>query len=106
VGYNARVPFTRAGHHFVSAPASINHCAGIAIVTVQTPVTFTTCYPYDHVISAIRRGNKSRPQTGLTHGPRTNYRWRIGGSNFVSRDGIIFGVKNEIRSLAGSVGGS
>src|SRR4029450_4766440 len=55
---NASIPFPRTAHYLVCATAGINHITSIAIVSVQPLVTSTTGYPYDHVIRAVRRGNK------------------------------------------------
>src|SRR4029453_13387636 len=55
---NAGIPFPRTAHYLVCATAGINHITSIAIVSVQPLVTSTTGYPYDHVIRAVRRGNK------------------------------------------------
>ena len=104
--HNAGIPFPCATHQLVRATAGINYISGIAIVGVQTSVTSCTGYPDYGIIGAVRRSNPSRAQTCLAHAPGRSYgRW-ICGCNLISRNGVVFGMKNKICSLAGVVGGS
>ena len=104
---NARVPSPSAGHQFVSAAACVNDRAGICVVAVQTLVAFSTSYPYNHVTGAICRGDPSRAWAVLeVHVPSKDYGRRICRSNFVGRNRGVFGMKNKICSLTGTVGGS
>src|SRR4029077_11902109 len=99
------IPFPRAGHQLVCPTAGINYISGIAIVGVQTSVASTAGYPDDCVIRTVCRGNPSRAQPSLAHVPGRNYSGGICGSNFISCNGVVFGMKNKICSLAGVVRG-
>ena len=103
---NTGVPFPRAGHHFIGSAAGVNHSASVPIECVQTSVASTTGYPYNHVIRAVRRGNKNRTQSALTHAPGRHHSGRICRSNFISCNGVVFCMKNKIRSLTRVVRGS
>src|SRR5437667_12891719 len=66
---NARIPFPRAGHHFIGSAAGVHHGASVSIVCVQPLVTSAAGRPDESVIRAVRRGNKNRTQSALTHAP-------------------------------------
>src|SRR5207247_7209255 len=80
---NARIPFPRAGHHFIGSAAGVNHGASVSIVCVQ-PLVASAAGPDESVIRAVRRGNKHRAQSALSHAPRRHYGRRLRGSTLIS----------------------
>src|SRR5437667_10914633 len=60
---NARIPFPRAGHHFIDSAAVVNHSASVSIVCVQQLVASAAGYPYHCVIRPVRRGKETRTQS-------------------------------------------
>src|SRR5438105_15377084 len=81
---NARIPFPRAGHHFIGSAAGVNDSDSVSIVCVQPLVASAAGYPYECVIRAVCRGNKNRTQSALTYAPGRDYGSGIRGTIFIT----------------------
>ena len=103
---DARVPLARICHQFVRATARVNHCAGGAIVAVQTLVALSADDPYNRVVSPVGSCNPRRTLAGLAHAPGAGYGGRICRSDLVSGNRAAPVTKNKICPLGSAICGS
>jgi hypothetical protein len=77
------VPLACAGHQLVRTAAGINHCTGIAVVSVQALVALNASYPDNRVVNPVSRCDPRRASAVLTCAPSAHNRGRICRCNFV-----------------------